>query len=87
MQMPIAIQKPRFQHLLPISSICSCSHRGVHISAPLLLEEHMALAGWITADGSWVTAVEVRQMPSDFSEWLPQMRFVIMQGGNDFEKD
>lgn len=56
-----------------------------HISTPLLLKEHMALAGWIMADGSWVTAVEVRQMPADFSEWFPQMRFIIMQGENNFE--
>lgn len=47
----------------------------------------MALSGSIMADGSWVTVVEVRQMPADVSEGLLQMCFIIIKGENNFEKD
>lgn len=80
MQMPMAIQKLRLQHLLPFPAFAPAHVVEWHIRTPLLLEEHMAPAGLIMADGSGVTAVEVRQTPADFSEWLPQMRFIIMQG-------
>lgn len=71
----------------PFPAFTPAHIRGVahqHCAPAPCSEEHMALTGFIMADGSWV---EVTQMPTDFSEWLPQMHFIIIQGGNNFEKD